>query len=186
MKIFLLFFLTFILLASCQTNNLAIDYDNGYNFSAVKTYNYYTDNDIRLNQIDSASFIRNLDAILQSKGLIKDMENPDVFIALQVYNRDGTQTNSVVNFGIGGGSRWLGLGTSVGIPIKRKVTDYSIQIDFDDAKTKTLIWTGHTAKTQPYNASPESKASFYRSNIQTLLKKYPPQRKPDKKSNYYD
>ncbi|MGM5630207.1 DUF4136 domain-containing protein [Apibacter raozihei] len=178
------------LLISCQTNNLAVDYDQSFNFNNVKTYNYYNDNNLKVNQIDSANFIRNLDQALYSKGLVKDINNPDILIAVQVYNQAENRTSNIASIGLGGGSRWFGLGTSVGIPIRKKVMNYSFQIDFDDAITKKLIWTGQTVNTISYNATSEAKNSFYTSNIQSLLKKYPPQmnskKTKSKKSNYYN
>ncbi len=186
MKNLVLVSVIFISLISCQTNNLAVDYDNAYDFTKVKTYNYYTDNRLQLNRIDSANFMRTLDQTLQSKGLVRDMNNPDINIAVLVYSQEQTKTNSVVNLGVGGGSGWFGMGTSVGIPINSKVVGCSIQIDFDDAKTKTLVWTGKTANTYSFNASSESRNTFYKSNIQSILKKYPPQAQSKKKSNYYN
>jgi hypothetical protein len=188
----LFFIFLIIILVSCQTNNLSIDYDSGYNFSNVKTYNYYADNKIKLNnKIDSANFIKNLDAVLRSKGLIKDVENPDVFVAVEVYNELAQPTNSSVNVGIGGGSGWFGLGTNVDIPIKntRRIVDYSFKIDFDDAKTKNLVWTSKVVDSKPYNYPSADRASFYNSTINLLFKKYPPKKNrktnPSKR-NYYN
>ncbi len=186
MKNLVLISLTFVLLTGCQTNNLAVDYDNAYNFTAVKTYNYYLDNRLQLNRIDSANFMGALDQTLQSKGLVRNVSNPDINIAIQVMSQAQDQTSSIVNLGVGGVSGWFGMGTSVGIPIRNKVIGYSIQIDFDDAKTKTLIWTGKTYKSHSYNASSDTKTSFYKSNIQSILKKYPPQAQSKKKSSYYN
>lgn len=187
-----LFFIFLIMLVSCQTNNLSVDYDSGYNFSKVKKYNYYADNKIKLNnKIDSANFIKNLDAVLCSKGLIKDVDNPDVFVAVEVYNELAQPTNSSVNVGIGGGSGWFGLGTNVDIPIKnnKRIVDYSFKIDFDDAKTKNLVWTSKVVDSKSYNSSPAERASFYNSSINLLFKKYPPKKtnkiKPSKR-NYYN
>jgi opacity protein-like surface antigen len=177
MKNLALLSLSFIVLISCQTSNLAVDYDNTYNFSVVKTYNYYDNNTLQLNQIDSANFIKNLDEVLKSKGLIKEVNNPDIMIAVQVHNQEENRTTSIANIGIGGGSGWLGMGTNIGIPINKKVMNYSFRVDFDDTKTKTLVWTGKTSNIISYNASPESKTNFYNSNIRALMKKYPPQKK---------
>ena len=69
MKFHWLSFIFLIVLVSCATDNLSMDYDSEYNFSKIRTYNYYTDNQIKLNnKIDSTNFMKNLDAVLQSKG----------------------------------------------------------------------------------------------------------------------
>lgn len=187
-----LLFILLITLVSCQTNNLSVDYDSGYNFSTVKTYNYYADNKVKLNnKIDSTNFMKNLDAVLLSKGLIKDVDNPDVYIAVEVYTQLTHPANSSVNLGIGGGSGWFGLGTNVDIPIKNnsKIVNYSFKIDFDDAKTKNLVWTSKVVDSKPFNTSTASRASFYNSSINLLFKKYPPKKirksKPSK-TNYYN
>lgn len=192
MKSHWLLFILLIILVSCQTNNLSVDYDSGYNFSTVKTYNYYADNKIKLNnKIDSTNFMKNLDAVLLSKGLIKDVDNPDVYVAVEVYTQLTNPANSSVNLGIGGGSGWFGLGTNVDIPIKNnnKIVNYSFKIDFDDAKTKNLVWTSKVVDSKPFNTSTASRASFYNSSINLLFKKYPPKKirksKPSK-TNYYN
>ncbi|QYN51772.1 MULTISPECIES: DUF4136 domain-containing protein [Apibacter] len=194
MKSHWLLFILLITLVSCQTNNLSVDYDSGYNFSTVKTYNYYADNKVKLNnKIDSTNFMKNLDAVLLSKGLIKDVDNPDVYVAVEVYTQLTHPANSSVNLGIGGGSGWFGLGTNVDIPINNnnnnKIVDYSFKIDFDDAKTKNLVWTSKVVDSKPFNTSTASRASFYNSSINLLFKKYPPKKitksKPSK-TNYYN
>ncbi|WP_295840966.1 DUF4136 domain-containing protein [uncultured Apibacter sp.] len=192
MKFHWLSFIFLIVLVSCATDNLSMDYDSEYNFSKIRTYNYYTDNQIKLNnKIDSTNFMKNLDAVLQSKGLQKDTDNPDVFIALEVNNEIGKQSYNTVNLGIGGGNGWFGLGTNVGIPVKnRKVTDYFFKIDFDDAITKKLVWTAKVIDSKPYNYSTANKASFYNSTVKLLFKKYPPKitkkSKKATKNNHYD
>lgn len=177
--------LAFILFISCQTNNLAVDYDSNVNFATIKTYNYYTDNTIQLNRIDSLNFMKSLDNSLRAKGLQRTSDNPNVYIAVTVYSREGNDVNTV-NLGIGGGSGWFGVGTNVGIPIKKKIIDYSFQLDMDDARSNQLIWTAKTANTISYSASSASKNTFYKDNIETLVKKYPPQIKKSKKKNYYN
>lgn len=192
MKSHWLLFILLITLVSCQTNNLSVDYDSGYNFSTVKTYNYYADNKVKLNnKIDSTNFMKNLDAVLLSKGLIKDVDNPDVYVAVEVYTQLTHPANSSVNLGIGGVSGWFGLGTNVDIPIKNnsKIVNYSFKIDFDDAKTKNLVWTSKVVDSKPFNTSTASRASFYNSSINLLFKKYPPKKiRKSKlsKTNYYN
>lgn len=189
MKKIIIPFLIFILFISCQTSNSAVDYDTKYNFSEVKTYDYYIDNIVQSNSIDSTNILQSLDLVLESKGLKRDTQNPDVYIALQVDKQDQSKTSNIVNLGVGGGGRWFGLGTSVGIPITNKVTAYSIQIAFDDAKTENLIWTGKTIETISYGANSQAKSKFFRSSIESLLKGYPPKIKKTKKAmknNYYN
>ncbi|MDR1877464.1 MAG: DUF4136 domain-containing protein [Flavobacteriaceae bacterium] len=173
MRNFLVLFLALVLLTSCQTSNLAVDYEKEYSFSDVKTYSFSTNNTIQLNQIDSTNFMKNLETELQAKGLIKNTNNPDVLITLEVSGREDVQTRNVIGLGIGGGSG-VGFGTGIGIPIRKKVIDYSIQVDFKDANTGTSVWIGKISNTQSYKATGEAKDAFFKSNIQSLFKKYPP------------
>ncbi|TWP29874.1 DUF4136 domain-containing protein [Apibacter muscae] len=189
MKKYIIPFLMFILLTSCQTQNGAIDYDTQYNFSKIKTYDYYIDNVVQSNSIDSASIMKNLNYVLETKGLTRNTQNPDVYIALQVSKRDETQVSNVVNLGVGGGGPWFGLGTNIGIPIRNKVTAYFIQVSMDDANTNNLIWTGQTVEDLPYGSKPETKSRFFKSSLESLFKKFPPKVRKTKKQmkkNYYN
>jgi len=173
-------------LGSCASNNIAYDYDKSFNFANVKTYDYYADNSLQLNSIDSSNFMRTLDGVLQSKGLTRS-SNPDIYVAVMIKNAAGSKTSSV-GIGIGGGNRWLGLGTGIGIPVSSKVMNYAFQIDMDNAANKQLVWTTRSEKTTSYNASTDNKMSFYKSTLEGMFKNYPVETKNGKtvKSNYYN
>ncbi|MDR3272905.1 MAG: DUF4136 domain-containing protein [Flavobacteriaceae bacterium] len=159
-------------LASCASNNVSYDYDKSFDFNQLKTYSYYTDNLIQLNQIDSVNFMRTLDGVLQSKGLIRKVLDPDVYVSVKVDNAAGSKT-STLGLGVGGGSGWLGVGTSIGIPISSKVMNYAIQIDIDNAANKQLIWTTRSDKTTSYNASTDAKSGFYKTTLDVMFKNFP-------------
>lgn len=185
MKIIIVLGLSFFLFINCQSIKPTVDYDTNTNFTNIKTYDYYTNNSIQLNQIDSLNFMKNLDNSLITKGLQRTSDNPDIYIAVMVSIAEGNDVNTV-NLGVGGGSGWFGLGTNIGIPIKKRIINYTFQIDMDNAQTNQLIWTSKFSNTVDYNKYSNSKATLFQENINALVKNYPPKITKPKKKNYYN
>lgn len=158
---------------SCNTASVAVDYDRSTDFSNIKTYNYYSNLTINLEKNDSLDFVKNLDAVLESKGLTKS-PTPDVRVAVNLTSSKSTKTSTFLNIGVGTGGSSFGVGSNVGIPIERKVNDYLIQIDMDNANTQNLIWTSQYRNSIRLNASPDSKKEFLKKALDAVFSSYPP------------
>ena len=71
-----------LLFSSCTSIRVNYDYDRQIDFQNYKTYNYYSNLETGLNELDTNRFLDILDAGLQNKGLILS-RIPDFFINIQ-------------------------------------------------------------------------------------------------------
>ena len=68
-----------ILFFSCATPKIMYDFDNKANFSAYKTFNFYPDLQLYMNQLDSSRVIQQVENAMLLKGF-KRSSYPDVFV----------------------------------------------------------------------------------------------------------
>ena len=101
-----------LLFMSCHVVRVQTDYEKETNFSNYSTYNYFSDLETGLSELDEKRLIKVLDAVMQSKGLLLS-EEPDFLVNIQsgIYQ---TPRNNTVGVGVGGTGRNVGGGVSVG------------------------------------------------------------------------
>lgn len=174
MKAFKLLILT-LLVSSCSSVRVNYDYDKQIDFSSYKTYNYYSDLETGLSDLDSKRLLNILDDALQSKGLSLS-ENPDFYINIQSSEYENVQRNTV-GVGLGGGGRNVGGGVSVGIPIGQSKLSRQIIFDFIDEEGKGLFWQAVTESNYNPKASPEKRELNLETIVNKIIAGYPPERK---------
>ena len=166
------YILILVLVSSCGTV-VNYDYDTSTDFTKYKTYNYFSDMQTGLSQLDTKRIMRSIDAKLTEMGLVLS-ENPDFFIDIQsqdVMNRN----NSTVGVGAGGGSRGGFGGVSVGIPLGGSQNTRQIVIDFVDKKqNEKLFWQAVSESNYNENASPEKRQAYFDALVEKIFSKYPP------------
>jgi hypothetical protein len=162
----------FLLISSCGTI-VNYDYESSTDFSKYKTYDYFSDMQTGLSQLDNKRLMRAIDAKLVTMGLTRS-NNPDFFIDIQsqdIMNR----SNSNVGVGVGGSGRNVGGGVSVGIPLGGNQNTRQIVIDFVDKKqNEKLFWQAVSESTYRPNASPEKRESYFENLVAKIFEKYPP------------
>ena len=78
MKNFIYIIFCFLLI-SCNAVRVNYDYDKATNFSNYTTYNYFSDIESGLSELDEKRLVKALDSALQAKGYLL-AEEPDFFI----------------------------------------------------------------------------------------------------------
>lgn len=162
----------FLLVASCTTIRVNYDYDKEVDFSNYTTYNYFSDMDSGLSQLDEKRLVRILDSTLTSRGY-RLAEEPEFFINILSSEFRKVPNNSV-GVGIGGTGRNVGGGISVGIPVGSSGVQRSIQFDFVDAQRDALIWQAVAESGYRENASPNVRENNLEALVQKVFSKYPP------------
>ncbi|MBN4047016.1 DUF4136 domain-containing protein [bacterium AH-315-P13] len=168
LKIILLVFLV----SSCSTIRVNYDYERGTDFSKYKTYNYYSDLETGMNELDTKRLLVAIDANLQAKGFSLS-ETPDFFINIQSSEYQNNQRNTV-GVGLGGGGGHVGGGLSLGIPIGQSNINRQIIIDFIDENGKGLFWQAVSESSYNPKASPEKRESSLNNIVEKVLTNYPP------------
>ena len=167
-----------LLFVSCNTVKVNYDYDKDADFSNYNTYNYYSDMETGLSELDNKRLFKALDIALQSKGLVFS-EEPDFFI-----NIDGKSfhmpQNTSVGVGVGGSGRRMGGGISVGIPVGQPNLERIIRFDFVDAKKDALFWQAVSNSSFKEDLPPIIREQKLQELAQKILSKYPPKTRKEK------
>lgn len=161
-----------LLIVSCAPIRVNYDYEKTTDFTKYKTYNYYSDLETGMNELDTKRLIAALDANLQSKGLSLS-EIPNFFINIQSSEFQETQRNTF-GVGLGGGGGNVGGGLSLGIPIGQSKINRRIIIDFIDENGKGLFWQSVSESSYNPKASPEKREATLITIVEKVLTNYPP------------
>lgn len=169
MRLFLLIVLT-TCLVSC--GSAVVDYDEGANFNAYSTYNYYPTIDSGLSELDNKRIIRAADSLLQLQGMTKS-DRPQLYV--NFYAKEIiTNSRNTIGIGIGGGGRRGGVSVGGGIPIGGREVEQQFTLDFIDVMNDNLVWQGVLDARFKEKASPRQREMHYFKVLQKIVKKYPP------------
>ncbi len=163
-----------LLMVSCAPIRLSYDFERTADFSKYKSYNYYSNIDSGLSELDTKRLLDALDAGLQAKGFTLS-ETPDFFIDIKSSEYQENQ-NSTVGVGMGGPGRNVGGGISIGIPIGQANMNRQIQFDFVDEHGKGLFWQAVSESSMSANTSPEKRESTFKAIVTKVLENFPPKK----------
>lgn len=163
------------LLTSCAGVRVNYDYDKATDFSNYSSYNYFSDMESGLSQLDERRLIRVLDSTLQSKGYLL-AEEPDFYVNI-LSSQYRNAPNNNVGVGIGGTGRNVGGGVSVGLPLGNSGIQRQIQFDFVDSQKDALFWQATSESGYRENASPSVREERLRAVVKKVFSKFPPEHK---------
>ena len=160
---------------SCATVRVDYDYDREADFTAYTTYNYFSDLDTGMSQLDERRLIGILDSTLQTRGY-RLTEEPDFYINIlsNVFQARGRNN---VGVGLGGGGRNIGGGISLGIPVGSPALKRRVQFDFVDAQRDVLFWQAVSESGYRDGAPPGIREEKLRDIVKKVFSKFPPKGK---------
>lgn len=161
-----------LLVVSCAPIRVNYDYEKTVDFSKYKSYNYYSNINSGLSELDTKRLLDALDASLQAKGF-QLAETPDFFIDIKSSEYRESQSSSV-GVGMGGTGRNVGGGISIGIPIGQTNINRQIQFDFVDENGIGLFWQAVSESSFNPNANPEKREAQLRAVVAKVLEGFPP------------
>ncbi len=169
------YMLLVFLFTSCHVVRVQTDYEKETDFSNYSTYNYFSDLETGLSELDEKRLIKNLDAAMQTEGILLS-EEPDFLINIEsgIYQ---TPRNNTVGVGVGGTGRNVGGGVSVGIPIGQANVQREIIFDFVDSQKDLLFWQATSKSSLNENATPVEREKKLKELVEKVLSKYPPKSK---------
>ena len=169
------YMLLVFLFTSCHVVRVQTDYEKETDFSNYSTYNYFSDLETGLSELDEKRLINLLDAAMQTEGILLS-EEPDFLINIEsgIYQ---TPRNNTVGVGVGGTGRNVGGGVSVGIPIGQANVQREIIFDFVDSQKDLLFWQATSKSSLNENATPVEREKKLKELVEKVLSKYPPKSK---------
>ncbi|TXD54274.1 MULTISPECIES: DUF4136 domain-containing protein [unclassified Polaribacter] len=170
MKYFKYLFL--FLLMGCSTSRVITDYNAEINFSNFKTYAFYEDVGVGLNELDVKRVTNIVNFKLEQLGFLQS-DNPDFFINIKSKMSEA-QNNNTIGIGLGTGGINGGFGVSGGIPIGGKKLNEAFTIEFVNAENNILFWQAILNSTIKEKRKPEQKELHFQEIIAKILEKYPP------------
>ena len=163
-----------IIISACAPIYVSHDYEKAANFSDYKTYNFFSNIESGLNQLDEKRLVKALDNKLAAMGLQK-IENPSFYIDIKsdVFE---TQSANTVGVGVGGGTIGSGGGVSIGIPLAQNGETKQITVEFVDQTEIGLFWQATSQCVFKPNKNPEKRNDRFIKIVEKMLSKYPPKK----------
>ena len=166
------YMLLVLLFTSCHVVRVQTDYEKETDFSNYATYNYFSDLETGLSELDEKRLIKVLDAAMRTEGILLS-EEPDFLINIQSGIFQAPRSNTV-GVGVGGAGRNVGGGVSVGIPLGQANVQREIIFDFVDSKKDLLFWQATSKSSLNENATPVEREKKLKDIVEKVLSKYPP------------
>lgn len=168
--------LTSALGASAQ--DVRYNFMPGTDFSKYKTYKWVrVPNAQYPNQILDNQIMASIDSQLAAKGLTKNEDNPDLYVAYQASVDKETQWNSYSTGGdMWGWGRWGGGwgGMQTTTTTQQTIRIGTLDLDMYDVGAKNQIWRGEVSKTLGSGKDPAKVQKNLDKAMAKLFKKYPP------------
>ncbi|WP_299336008.1 DUF4136 domain-containing protein [uncultured Psychroserpens sp.] len=167
--------LILLLIMSCAPVHVSYDYEKSTNFENYKTYNYYTDLNTGLSELDTKRLVDVLNQAMQSRGYSLS-ETPNFIIDIKS-SEFQEQPNNNVAVGLGGTGRNVGGGISIGLPIGQSQMQREIVFDFIDDSSVGLFWQAIAVADYRENWSPEKREAHFKTVVDKVLEGFPPETK---------
>ena len=168
--------LTWSLSASAQ--DVKYNFMPGTDFTKYKTYKWVrVPNAQYPNQIMDTQIMASIDAQLAQKGLTKNEDSPDLYVAYQASVDKETQWNSYSTGGdMWGWGRWGGGwgGMQTTTTTSQIIRVGTLSLDVYDVAAKNQVWRGEATKTLGSGKDPNKVQKNLDKAMAKLLKNYPP------------
>ena len=170
------------MLFACSGIQVSQDYEQGYNFAALKTFAWkpndkgeYGIKDNKL--VDERIRKAIVEKLTEKSYTLVDSETPDFFIS---YNLAVKQkiTSSGVSGGVSLGRSSYGRFGGVGISSGSQVRAYdqgTLTIDFTNPLEDELIWRGISTQAVDDHSSPSKSRVIINETVEKMLQQFPPQ-----------
>ena len=168
-------------LQSCSGIKVSQDYEQGYNFAALKTFAWKPNNDneygVKDNElVDKRIRTAIVDQLSAKSYVFVESARPDFFISYHL-----TVEQKITSSGASGGisigrssyGRYGGVGMSTGSQV-RAYDQGTLLIDFTEPLEDRLIWRGISTQTVSEHSSPEESTVRINETVEKILTQFPP------------
>ncbi len=175
----ILFFIILLLglVSNCSTQTkIVYEYHTGKNFYDFKTFSFMPiPANVKTNPVVLTNGIEAVTTSLQSKGLKRNIENPDILIAIHTKRKDMLK---LTDWGYSMDPHyWRGVQYhSTGSGYVQQLAEGTLFIDVVSTREKKLIWRGYASKVIPADLSPTELGSLVKKTVAQILKNFPPKK----------
>ena len=157
---------------SCATPKIMYDYEKAAKFGSYKTFDFYPEIQLYMNQLDSSRVIQQVENAMLLKGFVKS-SSPDIYVNI-ISEQFETPANSSIGIGIGTGGRNVGVGVSGGIPIRSNTLTQLFKVELIEVTNDILIW--QATYEGKFNAmlKSEAKNEYFKTTFEKIFSRYPP------------
>jgi hypothetical protein len=170
-----LFVCLVLALTGCAGLAVDTDYDPAFDFSNLKTFDWSpTQPDAAIDDLVEKRVRVAVNNELQARGYVLSSEAPDFLISMLVTSQTSTAGS-------------VGVGASVGIPVGRGTVSVgggkseprvkkegTLVLDFQDARSRSLIWKGTASAAIKGSSSPEDQQARITRVVTEILAEFPP------------
>ncbi|MFT5698075.1 MAG: hypothetical protein ACI8ZB_000929 [Desulforhopalus sp.] len=180
-KILIFLSLFVLFLTSCSTVQVSQDYDNTYNFTTAKSYNWNTELQhpmegiLKDDELLADRFFSAIDTTLKAQGFSLS-ESPDFLVSWTYTVTSRLQADTIqpaIGVGYGRYGRYGGFGLQSGTSI-RQYDRGQLTINIHDSSTRRLIWKGNGTREVFTHNSPEQLTKNVFDMVQSTLAQFPP------------
>lgn len=174
-------FVICLILASCQSSKVAVDYDTQADFNQLQSYAWIPEVTEGKNQQDQDPLLteRAQQAISQQMPLQKSgsAQNTDVWVRYSLTSETKTEepkTRGGIGIGSAGGSTGVGISLSLPLGKDKVIKTVRLVIDFINPDDQQLMWRG-TNHINIGEDTPEEITQKVNKAVSEILARYPPQ-----------
>jgi hypothetical protein len=154
-----------LLAMSCSTVSVQYDYDPGFDFARLRTYDWMPlPASAEISPLTVQRIQKAVDGQLVAKGFMKRPGNPDFLIATHIGRQDKIR---VTDWGYG--YRGWGGGVSVS-----QYQEGTLILDFIETQSKELIWRSIATATIYRGQSPQEQQERANKGAKEIFKNFPP------------
>jgi hypothetical protein len=170
-----------ISLQACSGITVSQDYEETYNFSALKTFSWkpnpdneygLTDNDLVDSRIRKA--LEN-DLLAKSYKLV-DSGKPDFYVSYQMSVEQKITSGNLsggISIGRGSGGSYGGIGVGTGNSV-RAYDQGTLLIDVTEVGSDQLVWRGVSTQIVSEHSNPEKTTEMVNATVAKILEQFPP------------
>jgi hypothetical protein len=170
-------------LQACSGITVSQDYEQGYNFSSLKTFSWKPnpDNEYGLKDsdlIDSRIRKAVVDNLVAKNYRLVDTDNPDFYISYHMTVEQKISSCNVsggISIGRGSSGSYGGIGVGMGSGSNVRAYDQgTLLVDVTEVTSGSLVWRGVSTQIVSEHSSPEKTTEMVNATVAKMLEQFPP------------
>ena len=184
--------LALVLLQACSGIPVSQDFEQGFDFSSLKTFTWDANEDDQWGIADSNELVdrrirSSIENTLTSRQFSQvDSAKADFLVLYNVVVDQRIRSNNVSG-GVSVGRSTRGRHGSIGISTGSQIRTYeqgTLLIDVIDVASDKLVWRGTSSQALPDLSDPQRLTDHINTTVAAIFEQFPPGGRPESKSGY--